>query len=286
MRKGIILAGGNATRLRPLTNIISKQLLPIYDKPMIYYPLSILMLSGIRDILIISNAEYIQLFKSLLGDGKYLGIKLSYKIQKKPRGIAESLILAESFLKNKPCALILGDNIFFGSNLSYKLLAANKKQKNTIFLYPVSNPEEFGVVRIEKSKIISIVEKPKKYISNLAITGLYFFDEFAPKFAKKIKPSKRNELEITDLIKIYHKYKSLNFEILGRGFSWLDTGTFDRLIDASNFVKTIQKQQGLYISCLEEIAINNKWVTKKQILKGIKKTNCSDYYNYIGKICK
>lgn len=285
MRKGIILAGGNATRLKPITNVISKHLLPIYDKPMIYYPLSILMLSGIRDILIISNPEYIHFFNNLLGNGEHLGIKISYKVQKKPSGIAESFILAEDFLQNKPSALILGDNIFFGNQLSDKLLKASKNKKNTIFLYPVANPQEFGVAEIKNSKINSIKEKPKKFISNLAITGLYFFDGNAPKFAKKIQPSNRNELEITDIIEIYKKKGSLNFEILGRGFSWLDTGTFDRLIDASNFVKTIQSQQGFYISCLEEIAINNKWVTKKEMHKTIKNFYNSDYYNYIKKIC-
>jgi glucose-1-phosphate thymidylyltransferase len=286
MRKGIILAGGNATRLKPLTNIISKQLLPIYDKPMIYYPLSVLMLSNIKDILIISSKEFLKLFKNLLGNGKKLGIKISYKIQKKPSGIAESLILAEDFLENKACTLILGDNIFFGNQLSKKLLNANQSKKNTIFLYPVSNPQDFGIAEIKKSKISSITEKPKNYISNMAIVGLYFFDKNASKYAKEIKPSNRNELEITDLIKIYHYKKLLNFEILGRGFAWLDTGTFDRLIEASNFVKTIQSQQGFYIACPEEIAIQKKWATKKKMLENIKGYEKSEYYQYIRKLCK
>ena len=281
--KGIILAGGAGSRLYPLTSVTSKQLLPIYDKPMIYYSLSILMLAKIRDILIITTKEDQKNFKKLLGTGKDLGIKIIYKIQKKPKGIAEAFIIAENFIKSSNVCLILGDNIFYGQNF-VKLLEKAKQNKTgaTLFAYHVKDPERFGVINYDNKKnIISIEEKPKKPKSNFAITGLYFYDNTVISKAKNLKPSKRNELEITEINNMYLKEKKLNVEILGRGSAWLDTGTFDTLLEASQFVQIVEKRQGLIIACLEEIALNNKWLSKKELLRKIKLYKNTKYHEYL-----
>jgi len=282
MRKGIILAGGSGTRLYPSTLAISKQIIPVYDKPMIYYPLSILMLSGIRDFLIISTPHDINSFKRLLGDGSMMGINISYKIQEHPNGIAECFLLAEDFLNGSECALILGDNIFYGPKFEDTLLKVSKnKKKNTIFAYRVSDPERFGVIEFDKNNLISrIVEKPQKPKSNFAVTGLYFYDNQVVKFAKKLKPSERGELEITDLNKLYLKSKNLDVEILPEGFVWLDTGTPESLHEASSFVMTLEKKQGIKICSPEKIAIDKKWVSKKEVLKNLKDINNS-YVDFI-----
>jgi len=282
MRKGIILAGGSGTRLYPSTLAISKQIIPVYDKPMIYYPLSILMLSGIRDFLIISTPHDINSFKRLLGDGSMMGINISYKIQEHPNGIAECFLLAEDFLNGSECALILGDNIFYGPKFENTLLKVSKnKKKNTIFAYRVSDPERFGVIEFDKNNLISrIVEKPQKPKSNFAVTGLYFYDNQVVKFAKKLKPSERGELEITDLNKLYLKSKNLDVEILPEGFVWLDTGTPESLHEASSFVMTLEKKQGIKICSPEKIAIDKKWVSKKEVLKNLKDINNS-YVDFI-----
>ena len=280
-RKGIVLAGGTGSRLFPATKSISKQLIPIYDKPMVYYPISVLMLGNIREILIISTPEHMGLYKKLLGDGSEWGINLQYKIQPKPGGLAESFILGEDFIKGCPSALILGDNIFYGSGLEQMLEAANEKQNTaSIFAYRVSDPERFGVVEFDNnSKAISIEEKPSNPKSNYAVTGLYFYDKNVIDFAKNLKPSARGELEITDLNKLYLENNRLNVEILTRGYAWLDTGTPESLIEASHFIYTLEKRQGKKISCLEEIALYKGWISKEDLLENIsnKKGHYIDY---------
>ena len=283
-RKGIILAGGLGSRLHPLTDVSSKQLLPVYDKPMIYYPLSVLMMMGIRDILIISSPEDISRFRSLLGKGFKWGINLSFKIQKKPNGIAQALILGESFLKSDPSCLILGDNLFFGDQLVLKLKIADKNISNaSIFTYPVSNPERFGILEIKNNKPYKIIEKPKKPKSNRAITGIYFYPENVSKEAKRLKPSKRGELEISDLNETYLKNNQLNVTELDKKSTWLDCGTFDSLLKASNFVSKFQHKQKKKVACLEEIAYKNKWINKKNV-NDIIKISTSSYGNYLKKV--
>ena len=284
--RGIILAGGNGTRLSPLTKVTNKQLLPLYDKPLIYYPLSVLMLAGIKKILIIVNPYEINSYKKLLGDGSRLGINITYKEQKKPEGLPQAFIIGKDFINKKGVALILGDNFFYGQGLTLRLKDSLKKNKgSTIFLYPVNNPSQYGVVELNnKNKIQKISEKPKKTKSNLAITGLYLFNHEVINFSQKLRPSKRNELEITDLIKIYKKKNSLKVEQIGRGGSWLDTGTTKDLFDASLFVSTIEERQGLKIACIEEIALRNKWIDKKSIIKSIKFYGNCDYTNYLKKL--
>jgi glucose-1-phosphate thymidylyltransferase len=281
--KGIILAGGSGTRLYPITKGISKQLLPIYDKPMIYYPLSILMLSGIREVLIISNPEYIDLYENLFEDGSKLGMKIEYKIQENPRGLADAFIVGEEFIGNDDVALILGDNIFYGQDFVPKLKkAANLDKGATIFGYYVNNPKSFGVVEFdENNKAISLEEKPENPKSKYAIPGLYYYDNSVVEKAKNLKPSDRGELEITDLNKVYLKENELNVEVLGRGVAWLDTGTYDGLANASEFVRTIQKRTGLYVACLEEIAYRNKWISKEQLIEIGKEYEKTEYGKYI-----
>lgn len=269
--KGIILAGGSGTRLYPLTKVTSKQLLPVYDKPMIYYPLSILMLAGIKDILIISTPEDTPRFKELLKDGSDFGINLSYVVQPSPDGLAQAFILGEKFIGDEPCAMILGDNIFYGNGLKRSLSESVKRAENgiaSIFGYYVNDPERFGVVEFnpETKEPLNIVEKPKDPKSNYAVTGLYFYPKGVSDVAKSIKPSARGELEITDLNNVYLKNKKLSIEFLGRGCSWLDTGTHESLVDASIFVKTIEDKMGLKISCPEEIGYRNNWISKERLL--------------------
>ncbi len=286
MRKGIVLAGGTGTRLYPSTKIFSKQLLPIYDKPLIFYPLSTLMLSDVREILIITTPNDHDHFVKLLGDGSNWGISISYEIQKKPNGIAESILIGEKFINNESCSLILGDNIFFGQNFSNRLInAASKNSGATVFSYHVNDPENYGVVKIDKNNIAEeIVEKPKSFISNFAITGLYFYDNNAVDYAKSLKPSERGELEITDLNNCYLRNGTLNVEFLGRGYAWLDTGTHENMLSASNFVSTVQKRQGLMISCLEEIALMKGWIGKEDVEKQILLLKNSSYGDYLSKI--
>lgn len=268
--KGIILAGGSGTRLYPLTKVTSKQLLPIYDKPMIYYPLSTLMLAGIRDILIISTTSDTPRFKDLLGDGSNFGINLSYAVQEKPEGLAQAFLIGEDFIGNDTCAMILGDNIFYGGWFRKYLNDAVRDAENgkaTIFGYYVNDPERFGIVEFDKEKnVISVEEKPKKPKSNYCITGLYFYDSRVVEMAKKVKPSFRGELEITDLNRMYLNENNLKVQILGRGFAWLDTGTTESLMDAALFIQTIQKRQGVVISAPEEIAYHEKWISKEKLL--------------------
>ena len=280
--KGIILAGGQGSRLYPLTKTISKHLLPVYDKPLIYYPLSTLMLAGIRNILIISDKENLSSYEKLFKDGKEFGINISYAIQNRPNGIAEAFIVGEKFINNSKCALILGDNIFYGNELKKILNKAQKFKKGSfILLYQVGNPEKFGVANIKDNKIISIDEKPKKPKSKYAVTGLYFYDKDICKIAKKIKPSKRGELEISSINQYYLKRKRLKFDILGRGNAWLDTGSFESLIDAGQFVRTIEKRQGFKISCPEEISFRNGWLNKKEFKKLANKIKDKNYKNYL-----
>ena len=282
IKKGIILAGGTGTRLSPLTKAVNKQLLPLYDKPLIFYPLSILMLAGIKNILIIVNDGQEENFSNILGNGKRYGINIKYKIQKKPRGIAEAFILGKNFIKKDSVSLILGDNFFYGQSLTAKLLKSKNQNKGaTIFLKSVNNPENFGVVVIKNSKISTIVEKPKKFISKQAITGLYFFDNEVIKIAKKIKPSKRNELEITDILKVYQKNKNLKYEEIGRGAIWSDAGKIEDLTNLSNFVHSIEKVQNIKIACIDEIALNQKWIDKKQLQSNIKYYGNCEYSQYL-----
>ena len=284
--RGIILAGGYGTRLSPLTKVTNKQLLPLYDKPLIYYPLSVLMLAGIKKILIIVNPYEINAYKKLLGDGSHLGINIIYKEQKKPEGLPQAFLIGKEFINKNGVALILGDNFFYGQGLALRLKYCLKKNKgSTIFLYPVNNPSQYGVVELtNKNRIRKISEKPKKTKSNLAITGLYLFNNKVVNFSQKLKRSKRNEFEITDLIKKYKKNNSLKIEQIGRGGSWLDTGTAKDLFDASLFVSTIEERQGLKIACLEEIALRNKWINKQSIIKSIKFYGNCDYSNYLKKL--
>ena len=285
VKKGIILAGGSGTRLSPLTKAVNKQLLPLYDKPLIFYPLSILMLANIKNILMIVNPGQIENFKNLLGDGKRYGIKITYKIQNKPRGLPEAFILGKNFIKNDNVALILGDNFFYGQSLTSKLeKSLLHKNGARIFLKKVKKPENYGIAKISKNNIEKILEKPKRFISDQAITGLYFFDNKVCKYAKTLKPSKRRELEITDLLNIYKKNKSLKFEFIGRGAIWSDAGKIDDMTNVSNFVESIEKVQGIKIACLEEIALFKKWITKKTILKNIKFYGNCEYSNYLKKL--
>ncbi len=281
--KGIILAGGNGTRLKPLTSIINKHMLPIYDKPMIYYPLSVLMLAGIRDILIIVNKNDIELYKKLLGDGSNLGINLSYEIQQNADGIAQAFIIGKRFIGNSNVSLILGDNIFFGYKFSDLLSdAVNLNNGSLILTNYVKNPNEFAVCELDNNgKVISLEEKPKNPKSNLAVTGLYFYDNDVTKIAEDLKPSKRGELEITDINKTYLSNGKLKALYLGRGFAWLDTGSHQSLLDAGDFVRTIEERQGLKIACLEEIAFNKGWIDEKNLMKQIEKFNNSPYSNYL-----
>ena len=285
IKKGIILAGGKGTRMSPLTKAVNKQLLPIHDKPLIFYPLSILMLAGIKDILIIVNQGQLSQYKKIIPDGKNFGIKINYIEQKNPNGLPEAFILGEKFIKNQNVCLILGDNFFYGQNLS-KILRNCTKLKNgaKVLLHRVNNPERFGVAKVFGGKIRSIKEKPKKFISDLAITGLYFFDRKVCNYAKKLKPSKRGELEIVDLLNRYLKNKKLSAELIGRGGAWLDTGSIEDFYKTSAFVSAIENRQGFKIACLEEIAFNNKWIDKKQLIRAIKfYGNCS-YSDYIKKL--
>ena len=285
IKKGIILAGGKGTRLSPLTKVINKQLLPLYDKPLIFYPLSILMLAGIRNILIITNIGEDVSFKKILGDGSNFGIKIQYLEQKKPNGLPEAFIIGEKFINNENIALILGDNFFYGQCFTKRLKEKTKKNSGaTIFTYQVNNPEDYGIVTIKNNKIINIKEKPKKSKSKFAVTGLYFFDNNVVDFSKKLRPSKRKELEIVDLLKKYLKRKKLKAEFMGRGSAWLDTGSIETLFETSQFISSIEKRQGLKIACLEEIALNNKWISKIKVKKQINfYGNCS-YSDYLKKL--
>ena len=289
IKKGIILAGGKGTRMSPLTKAVNKQFLPIYDKPLIYYPLSILMLTKIKDILIIVNKGQLNQYKKLLPSGKNLGIKISYKEQDKPRGLPDAFILGEKFIGSNNVSLILGDNFFYGQNLSQILKrCTNLKNGAKVLLYKVNNPELFGVAKIDnKTKKIKILqEKPKKFISEQAVTGLYFFDNKVVQYAKSLKPSKRKELEIIDLLNKYKIKKKLSAEFLGRGGAWLDTGSLDDYYKTSAFVQAVENRQGLKIACLEEIALLNKWISKSQVMKQIKFYGNCEYSNYLKKIIK
>lgn len=283
--KGILLAGGKGSRLSPITKAINKHLIPILDKPMIYYSLSILMIAKIKDVLIICNEEDKINFYKLFGNGLRIGMNIEYKIQEQANGIPEAFTIAENFIKNSNVALILGDNFFYGQSLSSNLLKEKENFSGSkIFLYKVNNPSQFGVAKIKNNKIIGIKEKPKNIYSNLAITGLYFFDKNCLPFARKLKKSKRGELEIVDLLKNYLKLKKLSFNLLGRGSAWLDTGTPEGILDTSNFVSAIEKRQGMKISCLEEISFRNKWISKKELKKNFKFYKNSDYLKYLKKI--
>tara|TARA_B100000886_G_scaffold336439_1_gene295219 strand:+ start:927 stop:1796 length:870 start_codon:yes stop_codon:yes gene_type:complete len=286
INKAIILAGGMGTRMSPLTKAVNKQLLPIYDKPLIFYPLSILMLAKIKDILIIVNKGQLSQYKKILPDGKRLGINIIYKEQNYPKGLPDAFLLGEKFIDNKNVALILGDNFFYGQDLSSKLIKSTKlKNGAKVILHKVIKPELYGVAKISKSgKIISIKEKPKKYISDLAVTGLYFFDKKVVEYTKQLKPSSRNELEIADLLTVYLKKKKLTSDILGRGGAWLDTGSIEDFYKTSAFVSAIENRQGFKIACVEEIAFNNKWINKKEILDAIQFYGRCDYSNYLKKL--
>ncbi len=283
-RKGLILSGGNGSRLYPITLGVSKQLLPIFDKPMIYYPLSVLMLAGINEIAIIVRPEDKEQYQRLLGDGLQWGISLTYIEQPSSDGLAQAFILAEDFLDGSASTLVLGDNLFFGHGLPELLSAANTRDGASIFAYQVSNPESYGVVSFDEGVVTSIEEKPNHPASDFAITGLYFFDSQAPIFAKKVKPSKRGELEITSLLEIYMDKNSLNVELMGRGFTWLDTGTCSSLLEASNFVRTIEERQGLQVSNLEEIAFRQGWISKEFLEGQAKKFSQNSYGKYLQKI--
>ena len=288
--KGIILAGGSGTRLYPLTRVTSKQLLPVYDKPMIYYPLSTLMQAGIRDILIISTPHDLPNFERLLGNGSQFGIALSYVVQPSPDGLAQAFLLGEAFIGNDTCAMVLGDNIFYGDKFEEYLRRAKQnaeRGKATIFGYHVNDPERFGIVEFDKNgKVLSVEEKPERPKSDYCITGLYFYDKRVVSYAKKVKPSARGELEITDLNRMYLEAGDLNVELLGRGFAWLDTGTMDSLLEASEFVQMVSKRQAVTISAPEEVAYNNGWITKAQLLKSAEEYGKSPYGEHLRKVAE
>ena len=286
IKKGIILAGGAGTRMSPLTKAINKQLLPIYDKPLIYYPLSVLMLSGIRDVLIIVNKGQLNQFKKILPNGNNLGIKITYAEQKYPRGLPDAFIVGRKFIGESNVALILGDNFFYGQSLTKKLRECVKLNKGaTVILHPVSNPSSYGVANInKKNKITRIIEKPKKFVSNLAVTGLYFFDNNVVNYSKRLKPSKRKEIEIVDLLNTYKKKNKLSAEFLGRGGAWLDTGSIKDFYDTSAFVSALENRQGLKIACLEEIAFKNKWIEKKNILNAMEFYGKCSYSQYLSNL--
>ena len=288
IKKGIILAGGKGTRMSPLTKAVNKQLLPIYDKPLIFYPLSILMLANIRDVLIIVNKGQLNQYKKILPDGNNLGIRIRYLEQNKPRGLPDAFVIGEKFIGKDNVAMILGDNFFYGQNLTSKLLQNTKLKKGArVVLHKVTKPELFGVAKInKKNKIISIKEKPKKFLSDLAITGLYFFDNNVIKLAKKLKPSKRGEVEIVDLLNIYKSKKQLTADIIGRGGAWLDTGSIEDFYKTSAFVSAIENRQGFKIACLEEISLNKKWISKKEMAHSIKFYGNCEYSNYLRKLIK
>lgn len=286
--KGIILAGGSGTRLYPITKAVSKQILPLYDKPMIYYPLSVLMLAGIKDVLIISTPRDLPVFKELFGDGKWLGMNFEYKVQDKPRGLADAFIIGKEFIGNDDVALVLGDNIFYGQSFTSTLKRAREtvetQKKSVIFGYMVADPTAYGVVEFDKTgKILGIEEKPQNPKSNYAVPGLYFYTNEVVKIAADVKPSARGEIEITSINNEYLNREELNVELLGRGMAWLDTGTYDGLLEASNFIATIQKRQGMYVSCIEEIAFRNGWITKDAMLEMAKgyKTDYGRYLEFI-----
>ena len=286
IKKGIILAGGKGTRMSPLTKAVNKQLLPIYDKPLIFYPLSILMLANIKDILIIVNKGQLNQYKKILPNGKNLGININYIEQDKPKGLPDAFVIGEKFIGKENVAMILGDNFFYGQNLTSKLIKNTKLTKGAkVVLHKVQKPELFGVAKVnKKNQIINIKEKPKKYLSDLAITGLYFFDNKVVKYSKKLKPSKRGEVEIVDLLNFYKNKKQLSADLIGRGGAWLDTGSIEDYYKTSAFVSAIENRQGLKIACLEEIAFNNKWINKKQLKNAIMfYGNCS-YSDYIKKL--
>ena len=288
IKKGIILSGGMGTRMSPLTKAVNKQLLPIHDKPLIFYPLSILMLAKIKDILIIVNKGQLNQYKKIIPNGNNLGINITYKEQSSPRGLPDAFILGEKFIGNDNVALILGDNFFYGQNLSVQLSHSVKLKKGAkIILHKVKKPELYGVAKVDKrNKVLNIKEKPKKFLSDLAITGLYFFDNNVVKFAKKLKPSKRGELEIVDLINKYKKNKKLSADLIGRGAAWLDSGSIEDYYKTSSFVSAIENRQGFKIACLEEIAHNNKWIGKKEIKNAIQFYGNCEYSNYLKKIIK
>ena len=288
IRKAIILAGGMGTRMSPLTKAVNKQLLPLYDKPLIYYPLSVLMLAGIKEILIIVNKGQLSQFQKILPKHNSLGLKIKYKEQDKPRGLPDAFILGEDFIGKDNVALILGDNFFYGQSFTMKLRDSIKLKKgSTVFVHPVKNPNLYGVAKVNnKYKITNVIEKPKKFISNLAVTGLYFFDNNVIKYSKTLKPSKRKEIEITDLLNIYRKKNQLNAKLLGRGGVWLDTGSIEDFYSASNFISTIENRQGFKIACLEEIALNNKWIKKIDLIKQISFYGNCDYSKYLKNLIK
>ena len=287
IRKGIILSGGIGTRMSPLTKAVNKQLLPIYDKPLIYYPLSILMLAKIKDILIVINKGQLDQYKKILPNGKNLGIKISYVEQEKPKGLPDAFILGEKFIGKGGVSLILGDNFFYGQYLSQKLNQCRKLRTGAkVFLHRVKNPEKYGVARVIKNKVTLIKEKPKKFISDMAVTGLYFFDNKVVSYAKKLKPSKRGELEITDLLNLYKNKKKLFVDYIGRGGAWLDTGSISDYYKTSNFVSAIENRQGFKVACIEEISLLNKWINKKNIKNSIKFYGNCEYSNYLKQLIK
>tara|TARA_Y100001935_G_C17239800_1_gene475034 strand:+ start:304 stop:1173 length:870 start_codon:yes stop_codon:yes gene_type:complete len=288
IKKGIILAGGKGTRMSPLTKAVNKQLLPIYDKPLIFYPLSILMLAKIKDILIIVNKGQLNQYKKILPDGENLGIQINYKEQDKPRGLPDAFVIGEKFIGKENVAMILGDNFFYGQNLTKKLLENTKLKKGAkVVLHKVQKPESFGVAKINnKNRIISIKEKPKKFLSDLAITGLYFFDNSVIKYAKKLKPSKRGEVEIVDLLKFYKTKRQLSADLIGRGGAWLDTGSIEDFYKTSAFVSAIENRQGFKIACIEEIALNNKWISQNHIKKAINFYGNCEYSQYLKKLIR
>jgi glucose-1-phosphate thymidylyltransferase len=288
IKKGIILAGGKGTRMSPLTKAVNKQLLPIYDKPLIFYPLSILMLAGIRDILIIVNKGQLDQYKKLIPNGDNFGVKVTYLEQDKPRGLPDAFVIGQKFIGKENVAMILGDNFFYGQNLTTKLKYNTKIKKGArVVLHKVQHPESFGVAKVDKkNNILSIKEKPKKFLSDLAITGLYFFDNKVVELAKNLSPSKRGEVEIVDLLNYYKSKKQLSADIIGRGGAWLDTGSIEDFYKTSAFVSAIENRQGFKIACLEEIALNNKWISKKQIINAISFYGNCEYSNYLKKLVK